>query len=73
MRCTKKWLKNLIAKQLLRRISTIEYHYVENGEYKSYSIPANEYTTYEDLKQKAHADSSGFVNASQMDLSVFEK
>lgn len=59
--------------QLLRRISTIEYHYIENSEYKSYSIPASEYTTYEDLKQKAHADSNGFVKASQMDLSVFDK
>ena len=41
-------------KQLLRRITKITYHYVENGEYREFSIPASQYTNYEDLKKAAH-------------------
>lgn len=37
--------------QLLRRIDTITYHYITNGEYKEYSIPAKKYSTYNNLKQ----------------------
>ncbi len=57
--------------QLLRRITLIEYHYIENGQYKSLSIPTGEYTTYEDLKQKAHGDENGFVNTSLNELNPF--
>ena len=38
---------------MLRRITKITYHYVENGEYREFSIPASQYTNYEDLKKAA--------------------
>ena len=40
-------------KQLLRRITYIVYHYIENDEFKTFTIPAKEYKDYEDLKKKA--------------------
>lgn len=36
--------------QLLRRIDTIVYHYIENNEYKSFELPMSEYVSYEALK-----------------------
>lgn len=39
--------------QLLRRIDTIVYHYIEDGVYKEFSIPASEYKDYDDLKRRA--------------------
>lgn len=39
--------------QLLRRLDVIVYHYVENGEYKEYRMPASEYINYEHLKECA--------------------
>ena len=42
-------------KQLLRRLDVIVYHYIEDGRYMEYSIPASQYTSYEDLKLKAHS------------------
>lgn len=47
--------------QFLRRLNTITYKYVEGGEYKSYSIPANEYKNAEDLIAKANDFRNGFV------------
>lgn len=47
--------------QLLRRINTIVYHYKENGEYRTFSLPASEYINYDDLKQRALGDESGFI------------
>lgn len=49
--------------QLLRRLDEIVYHYIENGEYKTFSIPAAEYVDYDDLKQRAFADKDGFMPA----------
>lgn len=46
--------------QLMRRLDVIVYHYVENGEYKTYSIPASEYVNYEDLRHRALSDKEGF-------------
>ncbi len=40
-------------KQLLRRLDTIVFHYVENGEYKEYQISANEYQDYNELRHRA--------------------
>ena len=40
-------------KQLKRRIDTIVYHWVENGEYKQYEMPMFEYEDYEELKRAA--------------------
>lgn len=42
--------------QLLRRLDVIEYRYKQNEEYKTFSIPAKEYVSYEDLKQRALED-----------------
>lgn len=39
--------------QLIRRINKIVYHYIENGEYKTYSINSKDYINYEDLRNKA--------------------
>lgn len=39
--------------QLMRRISTIVYHYKEHGEFKSYSIDRAEYKNYSDLINRA--------------------
>lgn len=39
--------------QLLRRISRVVYHYIEDGEYKTYSVEGKDYTNYEDLRNKA--------------------
>ena len=48
--------------QLLRRLDLVVYHYKENGEYKTYTIPASEYKTYEDLKMRATGNADGFVS-----------
>lgn len=47
-------------KQLMRRITEIIYHYVEDGKYKSYSLPASDYIDYDDLKRRALSDKDGF-------------
>ena len=39
-----------MVKQLLRRIDTIVYHYIEDGEFKTFELPMNEYLNYETLK-----------------------
>lgn len=38
--------------QFIKRINKIVYHYIENGEYKTYSIDSKDYTTYEDLRNQ---------------------
>lgn len=53
--------------QLLRRIDVIVYHYKENGEYKTFSIPASEYKDYDDLKQRALGNKDGFVEIDNME------
>lgn len=53
--------------QLLRRLDLIVYHYIEKGEYKTFSIPANEYIDYDDLKQRAMGDKDGFVSTNHVD------
>lgn len=53
--------------QLIRRISKIVYHYIENGEYKTYSIDAADYIDYADLRRRAAAQNQlldGFINLS---------
>ena len=46
--------------QLARRIDYIAYHYIKDGEYKVYTIPMEEYTTYDALKARAEsADDDG--------------
>ena len=48
-------------KQLLRRLTKIVYHYIENGIYKTFSVSGNDYVDYETLILQAKADSDGFI------------
>lgn len=41
--------------QLIRRINKIVYHYIENGEYKTYTVESKDYTGYGDLREAAAA------------------
>lgn len=45
--------------QLMRRLSVITYHFIHNGVYMKYSIPATSYTDYESLKRDAYASVVG--------------
>ena len=40
-------------KQLIRRIDVIVFHYIENGEYKTFELPAKKYIDYKTLQQEA--------------------
>lgn len=60
-------------KQLLRRIHEYTYHYVGNGEYKEFTIPARKYNGYDDLKQRALGDKSGFIAVGETEVIPFEK
>lgn len=55
--------------QLLRRINTIVYHYVEDGEYKTFSMPASEYKDYNDMMAKLHKATDGFQKVSPSEMS----
>jgi len=57
--------------QLYRRINTIIYHYKDGNDYKLFSLPMSQYTTYEALKTLALSDSDGFMKVTE-DLSMFE-
>lgn len=39
--------------QLIRRLTTVVYHYKQNGVYRTFSIPATEYNGYDDLIDRA--------------------
>lgn len=50
--------------QLLRRITTYVYHWkTDNGEYHTLEILSSEFTSFDDLRQKAEGD-SGFTSVS---------
>ena len=51
--------------QLLRRINKIVFHYIENGQYKTYGIDGREYKGYEDLRKRA---TGGFVKYPNAEL-----
>lgn len=55
--------------QLLRRIDEIVYHYIENGEYKQFSLTMSEYTDYSRLRDKVN---KGFVEAPDYVQQLFE-
>lgn len=59
-------------KQLLRRLTTIRYCYKEGEHFRSYSMPASEYTNYEDLKQRALGDKDGFMPVDETEKLPFE-
>ncbi len=47
--------------QFLRRITAVIYHYKDNnGNYCTFEIDGKDYTNYEDLMSKAHAETYGF-------------
>ncbi|MBS5984465.1 MAG: hypothetical protein KIC67_17965 [Clostridium butyricum] len=58
--------------QLLRRLDVIVYHYKKNGEYKTFSIPANEYIDYDYLKQCAFGDENGLVEMDNVEDVPFD-
>lgn len=60
-------------KQLLRRLDIIEYRYKQNGEYKTFSIPANEYIDYDNLKKRAISDNDGFITLNNDDFIPFSE
>ena len=51
--------------QLLRRITTIVYHYKKENTYFTFELPGDQYRNYDDLKQKALGDRDGFLPADQ--------
>lgn len=56
-------------KQLMRRLNTIVYHYVnDKGEYKSYSMPASQYTNSANMIRLAEQEERNTGN----DLNTFE-
>ncbi len=57
------------VQQLLRRIDQIIYHFVDDQEYRQFAIPAIEYASYEDLRQRAYngVDKDGFMKLINID------
>ena len=47
--------------QLIRRISRVVYHYIEGGEYRTYSLDGSGYMGYEDLRGRAAAQNSRHI------------
>lgn len=58
--------------QLLRRLDVVVYHYVQGGEYKTYSIPASEYVNYADLKKRALCEKEGFIRIGNQEELPFD-
>ena len=60
--------------QLLERINTIVYHYKEDGEYKTFSIPASEYKDHNDMMARLYKETNGFrkVEPSEMKQIPFD-
>lgn len=56
-------------KQLIRRISKIVFHYIEDGQYKTYAVDGRDYKNYEDLKNRAFGSylEDGFQKLSDME------
>ena len=52
--------------QLLRRITTVSYHYKCGNEYRTFELPIKEYHSYEDLKIRSQSDKSGFHSVSKL-------
>lgn len=51
--------------QLLRRITTIVFHYKKENKYFTFELPGDQYRNYDDLKQKALGDRDGFLPAEE--------
>lgn len=55
--------------QLRRRITNVVFHYIDDkGEYRTYTMPGNEYKDYKDLRDKAlgKKDETGFVSVEKL-------
>lgn len=60
------------VQQLLRRITSIIYHYRDGaGNYCSYAIPTSEYTNREELVKRALTDSDGFMSMQYAEQTAF--
>lgn len=59
--------------QLMGRITMLQFHYVENGQYKAYAMPSSEYKNYDDLKQRALCNNSGFIPLNAGTKAPFDK
>lgn len=59
--------------QLLRRINTIVYHYIENDDYKTLEIPGKDYVDYNILKALAKGGKSIGDGFFQADESIFDE
>ena len=46
---------------------------MKNGEYKEFTIPASEYKGYDDLKQRAIGDKSGFITVGEKEVIPFDE
>lgn len=62
-------------KQLMRRINKVVYHYIEDGEYKTYAVESKDYVSYETLKFMARNKirMNGFESASGVSENPFER
>lgn len=59
--------------QLMRRITEVIYHYKENEEYKSFSMPASDYINYADLKKRAMSNQKAeFIQLGINDITPFQ-
>jgi len=59
--------------QLLRRITTVVYHYKDSaGNYCTYEMAGKDYTNYDDLLSKVHSDSDGFISVTDTDVMPFD-
>lgn len=60
--------------QLMRRISTIVLHYIEDGKFKSYEVSRENYIDYADLRkrvfQKSEIDKDGFQKVDEYEQST---
>lgn len=70
----KEYRKSDSYEQLKRRISKIIYHYIEDGEYKTYELDAKKYTSYEELKAMAsHNDGFKKMTPEEIENLPFEE
>lgn len=57
--------------QLMRRITEVVYHYVEDGAFRTYRMPGNQYQNYTDLRGRVNGK-DGFLSATVDEVGPFE-
>ena len=55
-------------KQLYRRISIIVYHWKDKSGYHEFSLPFEEYTSLDALKERALASEDGFLSITDNEI-----